>query len=56
MGVWLEHKLSILASFGPYISIFSVRGGWYLGAGTKIVGVAARNGRGPKFSHALRAR
>ena len=29
-------------SFGPYISIFSGRGGWNLGAGTKIVGVATQ--------------
>ena len=31
MGVWLKHKLSILASFGPYISIFSGRGSQNLG-------------------------
>ena len=37
-------------SFGPYISIFSGRGGWNLGAGAQIVGVAAQNGRGQIFS------
>ena len=36
MGVWLEHRLSILASFGL---IFSERGGWNLGVATKIVDV-----------------
>ena len=32
----------VYQSFGPYISIFSGRGGWNLGAGAKIVGVAAQ--------------
>ena len=49
MGVWLKH---IPDSFSVYISIFSGRGGWNLGAGTKIVGVAAQNGRGQNFSRA----
>ena len=35
--VWLELKLSILASFGLYISIFGGRDGWSLGVATKIV-------------------
>ena len=44
MGVWLEHKLSIhvLASFGPYILIFSGHGGWNLGVATKTVGVTTQ--------------
>ena len=46
MGVWLEHKLSILASFGPYISIFS---GWNLGMATRIVGVTMQKWVWSKF-------
>ena len=42
MGVWLKHKLNKLASFGPYISIFSGHGSWNLGVVYKIVGVATQ--------------
>ena len=42
MGVWLKHKLSILASFGPYISIFSGRGSQNLGGVAQIVGVTTQ--------------
>ena len=42
MGVWLKHKLSILASFGPYISIFSGRGSRNLGGVAQVVGVATQ--------------
>ena len=42
MGVWLKNKLSILASFGPYISIFSGCGNRNLGGVAQIVDVATK--------------
>ena len=42
MGVWLKHELSILASFGPYISIFSGHGSRNLGGVAQLVGVATQ--------------
>ena len=52
MGVWLKHKLSILASFGPYISIFSGRGSWNLGGVAQIVGVATQKWAWSEIFHA----
>ena len=53
---WLKHKLNIPDSFGQYISIFSGRGGWNLGMGAKIVGVATQKWAWSKiFAHATHA-
>ena len=52
MGVWLKHKLSILASFGPYISIFSGRGSRNLGGVVQMVGVTTQKWAWSKNFHA----